>query len=308
MEGLRIAVVSHDYPTEQSHGGAFVQARVDLYRKMGHQVDVFSRRISSPQSSPTKAGYDVIAAHYPLPEFVIPKALSLAEATPIVAYLHGAESIRRGFPTPYRLRVKREVSRFLPRCRARVVPSKWMAEKVMEYIGFGSTVIPNPIDPGLFRLAPAPQEIRGLCLRGTANKYGVDVLRKALRHLPSEAKVTILEPKYARSDLPALLSKYSYFIAPSRVEAQGLMMCEAMATGMPVITTRAGCIPEFVTNGDGIFIDELTPNGVATAIQAMHRRLPLDSGSREGIRRRILERCGPAVTVEKDIALFAGLG
>ena len=58
------------------------------------------------------------------------------------------------------------------------------------------------------------------------------------------------------NEIPELLSKYSVFVAPSRVEAQGVSMCEAMACGLPIVATKVGGIPEFVRDGvDGYLVE-----------------------------------------------------
>jgi glycosyltransferase involved in cell wall biosynthesis len=42
--------------------------------------------------------------------------------------------------------------------------------------------------------------------------------------------------------------KYSFFICPTRQDAQGVTMCEAMSSGLLVVTNPSTAIPEFVKN------------------------------------------------------------
>ena len=71
-------------------------------------------------------------------------------------------------------------------------------------------------------------------------------------------------------EIPSLLAKYSVFIAPSRVEAQGVSMCEAMACGLPIIATNIGGIPEFVRDGvDGFLVNSNDPQELKKAIDKL---------------------------------------
>ena len=286
-EKLAIAAITHIYPEARKHAGAFVQARVDLYRRMGHAVDVFppGTHVDDP------AKYDVAVTHYPLPGHEIDESKRcLEKSVPVVAYIHGAEGISVGIKDlhPYRMRTRRELREFLPECGAIVVASRWMRSEVRKYLGMESVVIPNPVDDVLFRLAE-PKTTKGVCLRGSGRKYGTDVLRKALeQHVPESIEVDILEPHFARSELPALLQNYAYFVAPSRMEGQGLMACEAMATGMPLVTTRVGAIPEFVKEDEGVFIEKLNPRGVAEALSRISKIVPVSEEKRRFLRERIL--------------------
>jgi len=50
-------------------------------------------------------------------------------------------------------------------------------------------------------------------------------------------------------DLPALYRLASVFVTASEIETQGLVLLEAMASGIPVVAVRATCIPEIVHDG-----------------------------------------------------------
>ena len=166
--------------------------------------------------------------------------------------------------------------RFLHISTAVVYVSRWMKNATEKYTQMKhpmSFIIPNPIDTSLFR--PINKDIssrlsKAICVRALGWKYGVDVAIRAFSNLKS-ANLTIVGNgplkeyliKLAKEcssnvfftlkgieheKLPSLYSRFGFFVAPSRTEAQGVAMCEAMACGLPVIASRVGGIPEFVKN------------------------------------------------------------
>jgi glycosyltransferase involved in cell wall biosynthesis len=190
--------------------------------------------------------------------------------------------------------LKITILRFLiPKASAVVYVSKWMKNTAERYFLFKhpySFIIPNPIDTALFAYAKkdAQNKKMGISVRGLEWKYGIDIAIKAYSNL-KETNLTILGTgpletymrnlaKKCRSNvsflnihvehnkMPELYAKYGYFVAPSRTEAQGVAMCEAMACGLPVIATNVGGIPEFIKNGiNGIIVPPEDPNALRKA-------------------------------------------
>ena len=65
-------------------------------------------------------------------------------------------------------------------------------------------------------------------------------------------------------DLPAYYGLAGAFIHPSRTEPWGLVVNEAMASGLPVlVSNRCGCARELVSHGDNGF--QFDPTDVAAA-------------------------------------------
>lgn len=59
-----------------------------------------------------------------------------------------------------------------------------------------------------------------------------------------------------RSDVPDLLKAMDLFVFPSRNEAMGIALLEAMYSGLPVIAAKTGGIPEIVTEGEtGLLVE-----------------------------------------------------
>lgn len=72
------------------------------------------------------------------------------------------------------------------------------------------------------------------------------------KHYPS----VILKGKLAFNEVKDLLPNYDVMIFPSFFEGFGLVIPEAMASGLPVITTTATCGPDIIENGsEGFIID-----------------------------------------------------
>lgn len=82
---------------------------------------------------------------------------------------------------------------------------------------------------------------------------------------------------YVREDeLPALTRGASLFVYPSLYEGFGLPVAQAMAGGIPVVTSSGSCLPEVAGEG-GVLVDPRQPAELAEALTAVlgsesHRR------------------------------------
>ena len=70
--------------------------------------------------------------------------------------------------------------------------------------------------------------------------------------------------KYAFEDLPELLRQCDVLVFPSLSEGFGLVLLEALASGMPIITTENSAAPDLITNGREGF---LLPAGDAETLR-----------------------------------------
>jgi len=70
-----------------------------------------------------------------------------------------------------------------------------------------------------------------------------------------------------KASVAAMMRTADVFVMPSRFETQGVVLLEAMATGLPIVSTTAGAIPEVVSTGDGILVEPRAPEPLAEAIE-----------------------------------------
>jgi glycosyltransferase involved in cell wall biosynthesis len=70
-----------------------------------------------------------------------------------------------------------------------------------------------------------------------------------------------------REDVAALLAASDVFVLPSRSEASPNGLLEAMATGLPIVASTVGGIPELIDSGvDGILVEPDRPATLADAL------------------------------------------
>jgi glycosyltransferase involved in cell wall biosynthesis len=163
--------------------------------------------------------------------------------------------------------------------------------------------VDNGVDTAMFSPAmdAQPRErLRVMYLGRVIADKGPDVLLRAAQTLPADVEYVIVgstgfdpqaplspyerslrtlaqqcpgrvtfEPFVDRVDLPALLRTADVFVVPSRWrEPSGLTIGEAMATGLPVVASRVGGIPE-VLGDAGVLVEKDQPAALADALRTL---------------------------------------
>jgi glycosyltransferase involved in cell wall biosynthesis len=249
--------------------------------------------------------------------------------------VHRADRFIRAVKTPGRLMWQSvRVRRFLRRSARIVFVSDWMHRATERYTLARypqGLVIPNPVDTERFGYR---WDVRNLSHGVTARslnsrKYGVDLAIRAFARAGG-ADLTVagkgsLEPSLRRlarrtraavqftsrfvphGEMPSLYGHFGFFVAASRVEAQGVAMCEAMACGLPVVGTRVGGIPEFVADGRS---GALVPPGSWQALGQVVERLVADPTAAarlsETARHEMEAKCAVRVVVPREIEVLRG--
>jgi glycosyltransferase involved in cell wall biosynthesis len=154
---------------------------------------------------------------------------------------------------------------------------------------------------------------------------GLDVLLRAMKEIPEATlvvagrdparygrKIEALCERLGLSDrvfflgpvdhaaLGGLLWHSDVFVLPSRMEAFGVAVLEALAAGVPVVATEVGGIPEIVRDGvDGLLVPSDRPAALAAAIGKIV--------SDESLKRRLAEAGPPRAEAFRIDRMIASL-
>jgi glycosyltransferase involved in cell wall biosynthesis len=272
--------------------------------------------------------YDLNHTHFIFPDGVIAWLLWRARRLPYVITAHGSDV--PGF-NPHRLQRAHQVLapawRAVVRDAAQLVsPSETLRALILRQRGAPKPVlIPNGVDPNRFRSSPHGARI--LVVSKLFERKGIQLLFHALQGVPLDNPVAVVgdgpylpalhalsaqtgvPTKFwgwldnASAELTALYQESGIFVLPSQSENFPVVLLEAMAAGLAIVTTRGTGCAEVV--GDTAIL--VPPNDV-TALREALRRLLGDAALRASLgaaaRRRLVEHFGWPVVAQRYLDLF----
>ena len=244
------------------------------------------------------SGYrpDVIHAHVfsaGVPAVVVGKLTH----TPVVITEHYT-----AFPRRTLSRASVRMARYAFRNAARVMPVCLFLQRAIEAYGVRARfqIVPNAVDTSIFHPAAGARKSTGPKrllfvgnLEPTGHK-GFPTLVAALELLTERRRDWHLEvvgdgptrPEYERLvaaspvsasvtfrgalkkiEIADLMRGSDVFVLPSRFENLPCVIIEAMASGLPVVSTTVGGIPEMMSDEDGILVAPDDPAALADAME-----------------------------------------
>ncbi|MGV3524212.1 MAG: hypothetical protein ACO1RX_08310 [Candidatus Sericytochromatia bacterium] len=215
------------------------------------------------------------------------------------------------------------LSRWLPQGHLQLVfVSDWMREAMLLCTGLDPAllqarqhVIPNSVHPALYGARwQAPQQPRADCVsfRPLDNpKYAVDQVRELalanpdlrfhvygrgayFHHFPAPPNLEWFDVFLTPEAIAAKLNDYRAALMPTRLDAQGVMMCELACSGLPVITSDLPICHEML----GPFARSAFLSSSQQALEPVLTRLAQAPFSLAAA-----QRFGPAATVQREIQL-----
>lgn len=226
-------------------------------------------------------------------------------ATPAIwiAYLRGTPIVvnyRGGNAATFFDRAWPWIQPTLRRASACVVPSGFLAEVFARH-QLSTCIIPNTLDPSRFfpanpakpRVSPSFRAPIMLITRNLELIYGIDLALQALPAVqarfpgvrlliagsgPEQAALQCLAEdlgvadrvefrgRLASQEVAELYRQADLLLNPSRVDNSPNSIIEALGSALPVVSTRAGGIPQLVTDGEtALLVDLEDPATLAAA-------------------------------------------
>lgn len=219
-----------------------------------------------------------------------------------------------------------------------VFVSKWM-KRICESDSFFSQikyfyVIPNPINCIRFSYTTKNLELRKriLLIRSfDSKKYATDVAVDAICKLSSKpyfpdlhfalygngylfdritepvkhfSNVELHKKFVPNEEIAAIHKHYGLFLCPTRQDAQGVSMCEAMASGLVPLTTNCTAIPEFVEQMRSGWLTN-SSSELAEAIDALYKDPALFSRLSQQAAVSITEQCDIKFVTSRELNIVS---
>lgn len=194
-----------------------------------------------------------------------------------------------------------DIQRFYPKPKNEELRKAWNVEPDQLVIGYVGRL---DRQKGIIELITALKLINipsaKLIIVGdeTVGEFGFkDELSARIAQLGIGDQVTLIP---GRSDIPEVMSAFDIFIMPSYAETFGVVLLEAMACGLPCISTNVGGPVDILKSGEiGLLVEPKSPESLADAITMLVQSQKLREEFGSLGRRTVVERYDQNVVFER---------
>jgi len=211
---------------------------------------------------------------------------------------------------------QRMENKVLAHVRNVIAVSPYVKREVRPFTQGDITVIFNPVEEKFFNIEKTEVPNRLLFVGGIEERKGLEVLIRAIArikktlpdielHIVGGVRKIVYYQKLRgliksldleqniefvgslpEKKLSDEYSKATIFVLPSYEESQGIVILEAMATGTPVVATRAGGIPDMIQDGaNGRLVDcgdeKQLANVIVSLLQEKEQRKKLGDAGKQ---------------------------
>ncbi len=154
----------------------------------------------------------------------------------------------------------------------------------------------------------AVKAVLELSKRKNFKKYKIEfygkgkLFSKTLKPLKKFNNIKIYETFLSQKEISEKHKQNGIFLVPTRQDAQGVSMCEAMSSGLIPITSNNTAIPEFVDNKTGFLTNNYKQ--IADAIEELANNEELFTKMSKEASRSIIEKCKREKVIKKEIELI----
>lgn len=282
-----------------------------------------------------KENLDLLHVHYSIPHATAAYYARELTGTPYVVTLHGSDVTILGSDQSY-LPVN---SHSVDHADAITAVSRYMAREAKERLGISHKikVIPNFVDTEDFKPAPCMllegHDDRGMTITHISNfrplkriedlVYAMCIINKKSPNIklllvgdgPERHSVERLIDRLDlrrnitltgyRSDIPELLRCSDLVVICSETESAPLTVLEGMSSGLPIIGTNVGGIPEIVKDGvNGFLVPVKHPEAIAEKV--LELASDKDKARKMGTRgrRMVLEKYSKDIVVDQYLKVY----
>jgi len=186
------------------------------------------------------------------------------------------------YPLKFLLRLKEDIKKivswreFIKHFNPKViVVSHWMKKEAESFLKLNldnTIMIPNLVDEDIFKFKQRKGKIKKiLCLRShSSKKFALDIVIKAFSNSKFQldlygigknigenkklaklvnANVVFIEKLFEHNEIIDMFDSYDLAVMPTRLDSQGVLVCEMNMAGLPVITSDILGNKEYETRG-----------------------------------------------------------